>query len=100
MSDPTPDPPKRRPVHASITPERVREAAERSMTTLDNPGLCLECGAEADDCEPDARRYECEHCGAKRVYGAEQLVIMGYGGFLPPGESGPRRVAETQSVCG
>lgn len=23
-------------------------------------GLCVNCGAEASGCEPDARRYECE----------------------------------------
>ena len=27
--------------------------------------------------EPDARRYECETCGAREVYGAEELLMMG-----------------------
>ena len=40
-------------------------------------GLCLACGAEAFGVEPDARRYECESCGAERVYGLEELVMMG-----------------------
>lgn len=26
--------------------------------------------------KPDARRYPCEACGAKQVYGAEELLIM------------------------
>jgi hypothetical protein len=33
---------------------------ERQFTSLDNPGFCLACGAEAEGCEPDARQYECE----------------------------------------
>ena len=40
---------------ARITAERLLEMAERQMRTLDNPGICLSCGAEAEDCEPDAR---------------------------------------------
>lgn len=39
-------------------------------------GFCLACGEEAYGIEPDARRYECESCGAKKVYGAEELLIM------------------------
>lgn len=40
-------------------------------------GWCLACGAEKDGCEPDARKYECDECGLRHVYGAEELVIMG-----------------------
>ena len=41
-------------------------------------GMCLACGALAyDGCEPDARGYECEECGARKVYGAEECLIMG-----------------------
>ena len=61
--------------HASITGERILEAVERAQTTLENPGFCLACGAEADGCEPDARGYECEVCGAHEVYGAEELLF-------------------------
>jgi hypothetical protein len=46
------------------------------MTTLDNPGFCLACGADADGCEPDARGYECEVCGKPKVYGAEEVALM------------------------
>lgn len=62
-------------VHPSITPDRVADAVERHNTTLDNPGFCLACGSEADNVEPDARRYTCDTCGADAVYGAEELLI-------------------------
>ena len=62
-------------MHPSITLERVMEAAERQMTGLDNPGFCLACGEEQEGCEPDARKYECEHCGEHQVYGAEELAM-------------------------
>ena len=64
-------------VHQSITASRVGEAIEDSMTSLDNPGFCLACGADADGCEPDARGYRCDDCGASRVYGAEEVLMMG-----------------------
>ncbi len=40
-------------------------------------GFCLACGAEAYGVEPDARRYTCENCGQPKVYGAEELCLMG-----------------------
>lgn len=40
-------------------------------------GGCLNCGAIRECCEPDARRYPCEECGKKAVYGAQELVLMG-----------------------
>ncbi len=61
--------------HPSITLERVMEAVERGHTSLDNPGLCIACGKDADGCEPDARAYECECCGRNAVYGAEELLM-------------------------
>lgn len=45
----------------------------------ENLGFCLACGDEAYNVEPDARKYECESCGAKQVYGAEELLMMGVG---------------------
>jgi hypothetical protein len=62
--------------HASLTDDRIMEACERAMMGLDNPGFCLACGEEAEGCEPDARRYRCEDCGERQVYGAEELLIM------------------------
>jgi hypothetical protein len=43
----------------------------------DNTGFCLACGADADGCEPDARQYKCDTCGAMKVYGLEELLMMG-----------------------
>jgi hypothetical protein len=58
-----------------LTVETIAEAVERQMSGTDNPGFCLACGDEADGCEPDARRYECESCGKRAVYGAEELLM-------------------------
>jgi hypothetical protein len=56
--------------------ERIFEAVRRRATTLDDPGFCLSCGEEVGGCEPDAERYECDNCGARRVYGSDWLLIL------------------------
>ena len=61
-----------------ISIDAVMEAVERQMSSLDNPGFCVACGAEHDSCEPDAERYECDECGEHQVYGAEQILVMGF----------------------
>ena len=43
----------------------------------DGMGFCLACGASDTLAEPDAVRYECESCGAHKVYGAEELALRG-----------------------
>lgn len=44
-------------------------------------GFCVVCGAESDGLvEPDARKYKCGACGKLAVYGAEELMLMGYAG--------------------
>ena len=62
-------------MHKSITLARVERAARAQMTSLANPGFCKECGHKQDGCEPDAREYECEMCGANAVFGAEELCM-------------------------
>lgn len=57
--------------------ERVLEAIEESMCGCTNPGFCIACGNEQDGCEPDARGYECDACGERKVYGAEEILMMG-----------------------
>ena len=58
-------------LHDSITEDRVIDAVERD----DCSGFCVACGAEQGGCEPDARKYPCEACGQRTVYGAEQLLF-------------------------
>lgn len=58
-------------MHKDITAERVMEAIEQD----DNVGFCKSCGSEQHYCEPDARNYECEACGAMEVFGAEELLL-------------------------
>jgi Zn finger protein HypA/HybF involved in hydrogenase expression len=50
--------------------EEIREMDDEGM------GWCLACG-EQQPAEPDARKYECESCGAAKVYGAAELALMG-----------------------
>ena len=68
----------KRKIHASITEARVLDAMEREMSSLDNPGFCLICGADADGVEPDARRYTCEECDEPFVFGAAEVLMCGY----------------------
>lgn len=62
-------------IHPDVTLDKVMEACERRMTTLDNPGFCIKCGNEQEGCEPDARKYKCEACGEKAVYGSDELLM-------------------------
>ena len=54
-----------------VTIEQVMEAIESG----EYAGFCLACGEQADGVEPDARNYVCESCGARKVFGAEELLI-------------------------
>ena len=40
-------------------------------------GFCLACGDTVEGVEPDAGQYTCPHCYADKVYGAENLHLMG-----------------------
>jgi predicted amidophosphoribosyltransferase len=62
-------------IHPDVTLDRVTEALERAHSSLDNPGFCIRCGAEAEGVEPDARKYACESCGEPGVYGVEELLL-------------------------
>src|SRR3954451_5263892 len=62
-------------IHTDVTLRRVTEAVERAHASLEDPGFCICCGAEAGGVEPDARKYECESCGEPGVYGAEELLL-------------------------
>jgi hypothetical protein len=62
-------------IHPSLTADRVAAACERRLYSLDNPGFCIACGADAEGCEPDARQYPCEACGELAVYGSDELLL-------------------------
>jgi hypothetical protein len=55
-----------------VTIEQVMSAIESG----EYAGFCLACGEQADGVEPDARNYLCESCGARKVYGAEEILMM------------------------
>ncbi len=57
---------------AKVSIDRIMEAVEMD----DNIGICISCGDEQFGVEPDARKYECESCGASKVYGAQELLFM------------------------
>lgn len=59
-----------RPV-VMISQTRIMRAVESGESI----GFCKECGHSQDGCEPDARGYKCESCGAMEVYGAEEMLI-------------------------
>lgn len=52
--------------------DRIIQALEED----DNTGFCLACGEDAFSVEPDARKYPCEVCGKREVYGAQELLFM------------------------
>ena len=52
--------------------DQVLAAVERD----DGTGICEACGEEQGGCEPDARGYVCESCGAEAVYGAEECLFL------------------------
>jgi hypothetical protein len=56
-------------------PECTEE--ELSVLSDEGTGWCLACGTEADGVEPDARKYTCAACNQPKVYGLEELLMMG-----------------------
>jgi hypothetical protein len=57
---------------AKITVQQIIDAVESG----DYIGICVACGHEQEGVEPDARSYSCESCNARKVYGAEELLMM------------------------
>jgi DNA-directed RNA polymerase subunit RPC12/RpoP len=61
-----------------ISRKAVISAAKKCMFgDGDYVGWCIKCGKKHSQIEPDAHEYTCKSCGAKAVYGAEELVMMG-----------------------
>lgn len=51
---------------------------EFSELNEDCGGICIACESrQYGGCEPDARNYPCEECGESKVFGVEELLIMG-----------------------
>lgn len=70
-------------IHPSVTEDRIHAMCMRELHSLDNPGVCMACGADADGVEPDAENYVCESCRSPAVYGAQQALIAGLYHPLP-----------------
>jgi hypothetical protein len=52
-------------------------AADSSKPATAIQGFCTNCKRmTSDGVEPDAREYECERCGERSVYGAEEALFM------------------------
>jgi hypothetical protein len=66
---------------------------EEVLASDESTGFCLACGADQEGCEPDAREYRCESCGARQVYGAEEVLVMG-AVFDDEGEEGEGSVEQ------
>jgi hypothetical protein len=62
-----------------INKDDLLDAVERTIMDDEMVGFCTACGEEQGGVEPDAERYTCQSCGANTVYGAEMLLLMGYG---------------------
>lgn len=58
--------------HIPLTLEEFEEYNEANI------GHCINCGATTDYCEPDASEYPCPECCEHTVYGAQELLVMGY----------------------
>lgn len=58
-----------------VKPELGLDIVEENFD--DNQGWCVACGNLQEGCEPDARKYECDTCGEKTVYGLTELALMG-----------------------
>lgn len=62
-------------------PIKCLEQTYRTLSN-DNMGVCLKCLYAQEGCEPDARRYKCEGCDQRAVYGIEELLLMGQIQFI------------------
>ncbi len=57
--------------------EILRMAMEQEFG-MGSDGMCISCDHVQGGCEADARQYTCEASGEDKVYGATELVLMGY----------------------
>jgi len=64
-------------MHKSVLKRALAAAKAAAYGTGKFYGFCLACGAKVADIDPDGRKEPCPKCHAKKVYGAEELVMMG-----------------------
>ncbi len=62
-----------------LRPTKKMLSQARRLMQDDSMGLCIACGAEACQVEPDARCLPCDSCDERAVYGAEEIVIQWQG---------------------
>lgn len=62
---------------AQFKPQVSHHQMEQIMIGCDSVGWCLHCGDTVDGVEPDAKRYVCEVCNLPKVFGMEELMMMG-----------------------
>ena len=60
-----------RKASTSVIADQVFDAIQSD----DSLGFCLDCGAMAYGVEPNARHYECESCGERWVFGAQETLL-------------------------
>jgi hypothetical protein len=58
-------------------PQLTERAIEKAMFDHNGEGMCLACGEEPDYADPDTRKATCEFCGKPKVYGLQELLMMG-----------------------
>lgn len=58
--------------------EMIYNMAVNQEFGLGSDGICINCNNVQGGCEADAKEYTCEACGENKVYGATELVLMGY----------------------
>ena len=74
LNDGQPTPPK--PKAAKRRPS-IRITCTPSELIDGNGGACIACGEHCEGIEPDAHEYTCQSCGTKKVYGYQELLIVG-----------------------
>jgi hypothetical protein len=57
--------------------KELQKRVESVVKAGEYTGFCLDCGEEDFECEPDMEGGHCESCGGDRVYGAEQIFLIG-----------------------
>jgi len=64
-------------VHKSVLKRALAAAKAAAYGTGAFWGFCLACGAKVPEVNPDGRKEKCPKCHAAKVYGAEEIVMMG-----------------------